>query len=178
MNNEERLKRLVEHLTPHCSKVRPAVLRFTGKAGVQEISGCYYEQTIVSTNSRNEPVSVFRRGFNLLAVPLCYEKRRRVEPKLIGSPTVIVNNDVCFNLCGDAPATLRDHEWFVSGYYLGPPTDMQPIGENCLLGEWDVPDGTKIDELLGPGGKPYVFQKPYRRLMVEVKFLGEPDDDA
>lgn len=145
---------VVEHLRPHCQVVRPVRLTFDGK---QVIEGAYYEQECTPPEGARNPEPYVRQGFQLVEPPKCYVKRTKREPKLIGTPIVIIAHKVCFVLEGmDTP-----HEWYVASYYLGEVNEQQPLGQNCLLGAWSI-EGEKIDDY---------EPKPYRRVPVKVEFL-------
>jgi hypothetical protein len=155
------MKALIKHLSTCCDIVRPVRLTFqTGGKNTQTIDGCYYEQTCEAPEGASNPGSYRRKGIMLLGRVRCYIRKTRVDKKLYGNPTIIVSHPVCFQLAGNVPEEWKALEWYIAAYYLGEANEMQPLGENMIMGQWS--SGGKIDDY---------ESITYRRVTVTIKLL-------
>ena len=156
---------IVEYLQPHCHTVVPVALTFhTGGNKTETIVGAYYEQLRTPPAGAPNQAEYNVRGFYLASVPKCYIRRKKIENKLYGSPIVVVNHPICFQMtANNQPSNIEclDGEWYVACYYFEKPNQphpAQPFGENCILSRAET---GQLDQY---------EPKKYRRIPVEVQY--------
>lgn len=136
---------------PNVTGVRPCVVTL-GKEkfeGASYVSRLQYSASmdVVRRGERKEGEACYRRNIYLVG-SLPRDKKRGLK--------------VCFPYEGQ--------DWYVTCYYQGSDNpaeeervkEYHPFGHTFVLGPWDVPDGSAIDD-----GE----RKPYRRVSMTIDFL-------